>query len=101
MDSIGEGKEHVDTAAQDLKLELGLAMECDEARFDRAFRRPHLLHDSDLIVRDVAKDIGDAQENENYDDDRRPDAGSHKAAWVQWSLRGTTNPTGAVTAVSS
>jgi hypothetical protein len=28
---------------------------------DRALRRPHLLYDSDLIVRDVAKDVGHAQ----------------------------------------
>jgi hypothetical protein len=65
MDSIGERKEQMDAAAQDLRLEPGLAMERDEARFDRSLRRPHLLHDPDLIVRDVAKDkdIGDPQQN--------------------------------------
>jgi hypothetical protein len=34
VDSIGERKEHVDTAAQDLRLEPGLATKRDEARFD-------------------------------------------------------------------
>src|SRR6266566_7876258 len=34
VDSIGEGKEHVETAAQDLRLEPSLATKRDEARFD-------------------------------------------------------------------
>jgi hypothetical protein len=34
VDTIGEGKENVNAAAQDLGLEPGLAMERDEARLD-------------------------------------------------------------------
>jgi hypothetical protein len=68
----------MDAAAQDLRPEPGLAMERDEARFDRSLRRPHLLHHPDLIVRDVAKDIGDPQQNKNRDDDPGQDAGCNE-----------------------
>jgi hypothetical protein len=61
VDSIGEGEKHVDAAAQNLGLEPGLTMKRDEARLDRTLRRPHLLYDSNLIVRDVAKDIPQSQ----------------------------------------
>jgi hypothetical protein len=73
MDSIGEGKENVDTAAQDLGLIPGLAVESDESRFDGALRRPHFLDYPDLIVRDVAKDIRHPQQNKNRDQDSYPD----------------------------
>src|SRR6516225_4290309 len=61
VNSIGEGKEDVNSATQNLGLEPSLTMERDEARFDRAFRRPHFFYDSDLIVRDVPKNIAQAQ----------------------------------------
>ncbi len=40
VDSIGERKKRVDTTAQDLGLEPGLAMQCDKAGFDRSFSAP-------------------------------------------------------------
>lgn len=70
-----KGKEHVDAAAQDLGLEPGLAVERDEARLDGPLHRPHFLHDPDLVVRDVAKDIGHAQQNKDRDQAPDPDAG--------------------------
>ena len=58
------GKEHVQAAAQHFRLVAGLAVQRDEAVLDRAFRRPELLDDADLVVRDVAKDIGNAQQDD-------------------------------------
>ena len=61
-------------AAQDLGPVTGLAMQRNEAGFDRAFRRPHLLDDADLIVRYVAEDVGRSQETKNENGDDDPDA---------------------------
>ena len=74
VEPIHEGHEDMNAAAQDLGLEARLAVQRNETRFDRALRRPHLLDDTDLIVGDVAKDVGHANQNEQQDDDCRPDA---------------------------
>lgn len=74
VEPIHEGHEDMNAAAQDLGLEARLAVQRNETRFDRALRRPHLLDDADLIVGNVAKDIGHADEDEKRNDDPRPDA---------------------------
>src|SRR5262249_13172177 len=71
---VHEGKEDMNAAAQDLGLEARLPVQRDETRADRALRRPHLLDDADLAVGYVAKDIRDADQDEQQDDDYRPDA---------------------------
>jgi hypothetical protein len=74
VNPIGERPEYVDATAQDLGLEARLAVQRDEARRDRALRRPHLLDDADLVVGNVAKDVGDTDQDEQQDDDDCPAA---------------------------
>ena len=67
MDAVHEGDEDVYAAAQDFRAKARLAVERDEARFDRAPERPQLLDDADLVVGDVAEDIGCADERNHQD----------------------------------
>ncbi len=55
VNPVHEREEHVQAAAQHCGLVAGLAVQRDEAAVDRAFRRPQLLDDADLVVRDIAK----------------------------------------------
>jgi hypothetical protein len=57
----------MDAAAQNIRLEAGLAAQRDESGFDRSARGPELLDNADLIIGDVANDIRHADEN-NEDD---------------------------------
>jgi hypothetical protein len=77
VNPVRERPEHVDAATQDLGLEARLAVQRDEARCDRALRRPRLLDDADLVVRDVAEDVGHPQHDQKDDDTRRPEGDRH------------------------
>jgi hypothetical protein len=53
VDRVLERHEPVQSAAQDVRLEAGLAGQSDQARLDRATTRPALLDDSDALVGSV------------------------------------------------
>ncbi len=72
VDSIHEREKQMQAAAQHFRLVAGLAVQRDESALDRAFCRPQLFDNADLIVRDVAKDIGNAQQDDNRDRCRGP-----------------------------
>jgi hypothetical protein len=55
----------MNAAAQDFRLVAGFTMQRDKPVLDRAFRRPKLFDDADLVVRYVTKDIGNAQQDED------------------------------------
>jgi hypothetical protein len=65
----------VKTTAQHFWLVAGFAIQGDESVFDRPSSRPQLLDDADLVVRYVAKDVGNAQQNEKGDDGASPERG--------------------------
>ena len=68
MDAVLERRQEVPAAAQDLRLEAGLAVERDEARLDRALRDSELLDDADAVVRDVAEEERGRQSAQEEDE---------------------------------
>jgi hypothetical protein len=68
VNPVHEGKEDVQAAAQHFRLVTGLAVQRDEPVVDRTFRRPELFDDADLVVRDVTKNVGYAQQHDDDSD---------------------------------
>jgi len=60
-------------AAQHFGLVTSLAVQRDEAVFHRTFGGPEFFDDPDLVVGDVTKDIGYAQQDEEGDRCRDPE----------------------------
>jgi hypothetical protein len=68
VNPVHEGKKDMEAAAQHFGLITGLAVQRDEPVLDRPFRRPELFDDADLIVRDVPKNVGYAQQDDDDND---------------------------------
>jgi len=70
MDPVHERKQYVQAAAQHFRLKAGFAIQRNEARLDRASRRPQLFDDADLVVRNVTENVRDPEDHESENESR-------------------------------
>src|SRR5689334_19699075 len=80
------------TAAQDIGLEAGLALERDKAGLHRSLGADELFHNADLVVGNVADNPGPeeyADRNHNDRDDHTDD-GTHRTSFPYLLPRGGT-----------
>src|SRR5437660_10530295 len=70
VDSVHEREKQMEAAAQHFGLVACLTVQRDESLLDRTSGGPEFFDDSDLVVGDIAKDIGNAQQDDDDCDHR-------------------------------